>query len=203
MGTAVNMYVQDYDETYAPRRGCGPPVGTSANGHWGFCIQPYQKNFGVFICPSNPVSNQNARGVPIPDNGARIRRSYGINGWIFDGEVFGLKQASVQAPAQQILIAEHTASHDDFAGYWWGRNTYRDNGYAGHAATWNLVYFDGHAKNKRPTQVIANILEFPLNATTNNPADCPQWRSGNGAAYTQAQCVELIEGMRLLEARFK
>lgn len=112
----------------------------------------------------------------------------------------------VQAPAQNILIAEHTASHDDFAGYWWGRNTYRDNGYAGHMATFNLIYFDGHAKNKRPTQTVSGTFEWVLNATTANPVDCPIWRSGSNQPLSPnpvMACTELVAGMQLLEARYQ
>jgi len=199
MGTGIMMYVQDYDETYMPRRG----GGTLNDGHWGYAIQPYVKNDKLFICPSNGASSATTIGTPVPDPGFRLRRSYGINGWILDQELFGLNAAVVQTPAQNILIAEHTSNHDDFAGYWWGQGTYRDVGFAGHNATWNLMYFDGHAKNKRPTATVSSNIEWALNSSTNNPADCANLRSGSGAAYSAAACTELIAGMRLLEARYQ
>lgn len=199
LGTGIMMYVQDYDECYMPRRGGG--VGNG--GHWGYVIQPYVKNDKLFICPSNTASNNTTIGTPVPDPGFRLRRSYGVNGWIFDNELFALTSAAVNTPAQNIMIAEHTSNHDDFAGYWWGQTTYRDVGYAGHNATWNLMYFDGHAKNKRPTATVTSNIEWALNSTTNNPADCVNWRSGSGAAYSVAACNELVAGMRLLEARYQ
>jgi prepilin-type N-terminal cleavage/methylation domain-containing protein/prepilin-type processing-associated H-X9-DG protein len=67
IGTAMMMYVQDYDETfpywswwYSSDLGGGPyagsPGGTSAFNHWeGFwfnAIYPYVKNSQVFACPS-------------------------------------------------------------------------------------------------------------------------------------------------------
>ena len=199
LGTGIMMYVQDYDESYMPRRGGGIANG----GHWGYVIQPYVKNDKLFICPSNDASNSTTIGTPVPDPGFRLRRSYGVNGWIFDDELFGLRSARIDTPAQNIMIAEQTANHDDFAGYWWGQATYRDVGFAGHSATVNLIYFDGHAKNKRPSQTTSNTIEWALNSTSNRSTDCPSWRSGVGNAYPQAACDELIAGMQLLEQKFK
>jgi prepilin-type N-terminal cleavage/methylation domain-containing protein len=188
MGTGIMMYVQDYDETYMPRRGGGIANG----GHWGYVIQPYVKNDKLWTCPSNSASANTTIGTPVPDPGFRLRRSYGVNGWVFDNELFGLNAARLQAPAQNILIAEHTANHDDFAGYWWGQTTYRDVGFAGHAATWNLIYFDGHAKNKRPTATVSTVNEWALNSTSASTADCPKWSSGSGAVYSARAALPVV-----------
>jgi|YNPNPStandDraft_1061719.scaffolds.fasta_scaffold78590_1 prepilin-type N-terminal cleavage/methylation domain-containing protein/prepilin-type processing-associated H-X9-DG protein len=59
MGTAFLMYAQDYDEHL--------PTGDRINNvMWRDLIQPYIKNWGIYICPSSPNRNN-------PDN------SYGIN----------------------------------------------------------------------------------------------------------------------------
>ena len=53
MGTAFNMYAQDYD---------GALMQTSwelgsfkAKIHWSYFLQPYVKNYGIFVCPSDPT----------------------------------------------------------------------------------------------------------------------------------------------------
>jgi prepilin-type N-terminal cleavage/methylation domain-containing protein/prepilin-type processing-associated H-X9-DG protein len=63
LGTAVMMYVQDYDETYPPGM---DPCWTFA---WPSMIQPYVKNIDVFSCPSGHTGtgwpSKPWRGVPI------------------------------------------------------------------------------------------------------------------------------------------
>src|ERR1700729_3180729 len=51
MGTAVMMYVQDYDEHM-------PSVWDTNTGlTWADEIYPYVKSLGVFVCPSNAVAS--------------------------------------------------------------------------------------------------------------------------------------------------
>jgi prepilin-type N-terminal cleavage/methylation domain-containing protein/prepilin-type processing-associated H-X9-DG protein len=67
IGTATNMYVQDYDETFPC--GWGEPNGSAM---WRMTIQPYiqkygsqtdfystQGTFGVFVCPDTPANPPN------------------------------------------------------------------------------------------------------------------------------------------------
>jgi prepilin-type N-terminal cleavage/methylation domain-containing protein/prepilin-type processing-associated H-X9-DG protein len=75
LGTAIMMYVQDYDE--------GFPLGAPAdfNNSWPTLIDPYVKNLGVFRCPDDsnltqPSFTAGWGGVPI---------SYTANGLI-DGQ---------------------------------------------------------------------------------------------------------------------
>lgn len=51
LGTAWAMYAQDYDETTVPVRVAG--AGSLAF-RWNEIMQPYIKNTGVLVCPSNP-----------------------------------------------------------------------------------------------------------------------------------------------------
>ncbi len=75
LGTATGMYVQDYDEKFYPHRfnckdGSGAFItcdayvnnpdaakfsgGSEGRYYWCFLLQPYIKNWGVFVCPSKP-----------------------------------------------------------------------------------------------------------------------------------------------------
>jgi len=101
MGTAVMMYVQDYDETY-PQAGITDPEGDNrinagspndpwpncegwpcvgANGDttWAARIIPYTKNYGIFKCPSannasrNPWPGMAANGFEVFNNATRQR----------------------------------------------------------------------------------------------------------------------------------
>ena len=66
MGTAIAMYVQDFDEQWFPAGGCavtgsdaiqGAVLGTWSSGtpmyaYWSATVQPYVKNEKIFWCPS-------------------------------------------------------------------------------------------------------------------------------------------------------
>ena len=57
IGTAVMMYVQDYDETYPPSQVPAPqPAPANAVVSWPTLIYPYVKNEGVFLCPDGETS---------------------------------------------------------------------------------------------------------------------------------------------------
>ena len=71
MGLGVMQYVQDYDETYpyAYINTGGASASTSFGyTQWTGMIQPYVKNEGIFVCPSDP-----SKGHP-PTNCDRSRR---------------------------------------------------------------------------------------------------------------------------------
>lgn len=134
MGLAVMMYVQDYDETF-PSAYYYNNDNSSANGytHWSGLTQPYIKNLGIFVCPSdknrglaptNFIGNNLGFGVPsgqiaqvntIQDNQAP-RLSYIANGAVISrkrrtadpGNVVPI--AAMDAPASTIMIAEMTDS---------------------------------------------------------------------------------------------
>src|SRR5512142_1907301 len=56
LGTAFQMYLQDYDEVVLPRYRACPSTGPAATPNapllWTDTIQPYVKNKQIFICPS-------------------------------------------------------------------------------------------------------------------------------------------------------
>jgi prepilin-type N-terminal cleavage/methylation domain-containing protein/prepilin-type processing-associated H-X9-DG protein len=99
MGTAIMMYVQDYDEiTPANRIAGSPPLRLSSAGtppcepgvayaSWHDLIQPYMKNFGVVRCPSaalsdgyQPLSGKTVRALAPPGGDPEnLRWHYNIN----------------------------------------------------------------------------------------------------------------------------
>jgi prepilin-type N-terminal cleavage/methylation domain-containing protein/prepilin-type processing-associated H-X9-DG protein len=68
LGTAIGMYVQDYDETYPQcyyyKNNTATTNGSSSGGYvtWTVNINPYIKNAQLFVCPSDVN-----KGLP-PDN---------------------------------------------------------------------------------------------------------------------------------------
>ena len=62
MGTAINMYIQDYDEMIPPRAIRDVTTGNTVEGlSWRRLIYPYVKSADVFTCPSNPNNRSFAR----------------------------------------------------------------------------------------------------------------------------------------------
>jgi prepilin-type N-terminal cleavage/methylation domain-containing protein/prepilin-type processing-associated H-X9-DG protein len=133
LGSAVMMYVQDYDERY-PQVGAGnvngngittqnpwpncygwPCIQPSGETTWGARIQPYIKNYGVFQCPSsnnagrNPWPGMGTNGFEVY-NGSQQQRAmsyYYDRGHGDDGAVGrGIPQSAVDAPAERLLIAD-------------------------------------------------------------------------------------------------
>ena len=74
LGTAFQMYVQDYDETY--------PFGLDKDWHdsWAVTTQPYIKNTGIIRCPDDTFTV--ASGWGYEWGWAGIPMSYGANGYI-------------------------------------------------------------------------------------------------------------------------
>jgi prepilin-type N-terminal cleavage/methylation domain-containing protein len=100
MGTAIQMYIQDWDGWY--------PLAWFDFGENGFDVAlfPYIKNKQVYACPSNPVTESNWKGYtmgPLP-------RSFALNGdltaRVVSGRRAGVSEAMVQFPASTILITE-------------------------------------------------------------------------------------------------
>jgi prepilin-type N-terminal cleavage/methylation domain-containing protein/prepilin-type processing-associated H-X9-DG protein len=110
LGTAVMMYIQDYDGAY--------PLAWYPTPQYGFDVVlfPYIKNYQVYECPSNKVTPrfwvgyQNNGLGPIPgsyamngeiaaldDKGRRVLPSSGRG---------GLTESAVQNPANTIMMTE-------------------------------------------------------------------------------------------------
>src|SRR5690348_8811341 len=60
LGTALMMYVQDYDEMFPKshgNNGKGAPDFDIWSTSWAVVVQPYIKNYGVFRCPDDGNTN--------------------------------------------------------------------------------------------------------------------------------------------------
>jgi prepilin-type N-terminal cleavage/methylation domain-containing protein/prepilin-type processing-associated H-X9-DG protein len=123
IGTAITLYAQDYDETL-PRywddssgepRNKGVPPNPNPLGYWHNQIQPYIKNYNVFVCPSARTKDERlvdtGEGTPAQRKDLRWRGSgsYGWNFWYlgaWTGQTFTLAQ--VTYPAECIAVGEST-----------------------------------------------------------------------------------------------
>jgi prepilin-type N-terminal cleavage/methylation domain-containing protein/prepilin-type processing-associated H-X9-DG protein len=171
MGTAITLYAQDYDETLPEYwdDNLAPKV-TNPNplGYWHNQIQPYVKNYNVFICPSATSKAEKTIDTGLGTPAQRINNrwngsgSYGWNYWYlgaWPGQIFTLAQVTM--PAECIAVGEmlHTVnpgviypaplcvgtpswavlSEKDRLNYW-KQFAFRHNGGS------NLVFVDGHSK---------------------------------------------------------
>lgn len=131
MGTAISMYKVDFDDTY-PMAYYYNNDNNSGGGYsqWSGLIQPYAKNWGMFVCPSdkikglaptNFVGNNLGFGAPPGQTAQNAiqdlqapRLSFTANAAVMPRKRRTVDPASVvgdsqvDAPAETILIAEMT-----------------------------------------------------------------------------------------------
>ncbi|MBC8104911.1 MAG: DUF1559 domain-containing protein [Cytophagales bacterium] len=107
MGLGVSMYLQDHDETL--------PMGYSRNGvqrTWFQMIDPYVKNVGVAVCPSDLSPNirvglSNGQPVPVGQAGTSPlgTGSYGCNRNVMESAK-SRALAELQNPAGTFVLCE-------------------------------------------------------------------------------------------------
>jgi prepilin-type N-terminal cleavage/methylation domain-containing protein/prepilin-type processing-associated H-X9-DG protein len=129
LGTATNMYVQDYDETYPAYAfdekvewGGGPwPAHFSSASRWVPQLMPYVKNAKVFACPSDTNVTRNMNGSA-GDYSTPFQVSYGPNtmfttpgGPNHDGQLGGpldgITLAGVNQPAEKYFLADCASAY--------------------------------------------------------------------------------------------
>ena len=165
IGTAVWMYINDYDERFPPeyicdRRAGGPNKG----GYWEFLLpsgrlDPYIKNLQVYVCPSASL------WTIAPPRTRRISwGGYGVNYWTsaltrrwIGGYCYnqgGIPVAKVQRPAEAGYMC------DAYNCPYPGNANLRHLGYSFRPSGWdkcgrfdprhndgvNMLYMDGHVK---------------------------------------------------------
>ncbi len=161
---AVNMYLQDYDETF-------PTIIEDDNNNLYYSphllVQPYIKNQDIFYCPDrsdnfgpkfkNQLPSQRAYGLaynigPIYglSNPGGLVNQYGvlrpgIVGWV------GTAQAAVVAPASTFMwgdthssIYMFESSNETLSSF---TSNNASNGALRHGGKWNMAFVDGHAKS--------------------------------------------------------
>ena len=162
MGTAVLMYVQDYDETYTPAYCINPTVP------WPALLQPYIKNSGVFSCPSDP-------DYPTVLSGWRLSYipNYNLHPPLDQPTSRGYTLAEVTRPCDTISIAENadgsTGNLQPICQYTWGTSgAAASGGYnqwarlslGRHSEGSNFVFADGHVKWMKPDKAKDNALHW-------------------------------------------
>jgi prepilin-type N-terminal cleavage/methylation domain-containing protein len=138
IGLAINMYVDDYDETFFWQKAwdeqaeLGPGFwGASYKSYvrWPFAHAPYIKNTDVYKCPSDKGTpdSRNVAKAPGGDGSSPWFISYGPNLMMMIGDgpqSHPTTMASLSRPAEKIAIAEA------IVGY-------------GCCESWNVEYFRG------------------------------------------------------------
>ncbi|MFO8082540.1 MAG: DUF1559 domain-containing protein [Armatimonadota bacterium] len=152
IGLGMNMYLQDYDESF-PHRALPtggtveyPNGSTSGTMYWYMAIYPYINNVQIFSCPSYSAGRWH--GGP---TSAQI--SYGYNrGLCHNNSRPPITLAEVTYPAETAMIADtayapsppRDASAMNYVFY--SRLYYRTFIDARHNEGANMAYADGHAK---------------------------------------------------------
>ena len=135
LGTATQMYVQDYDGNYYPHRhnvaaGSNPlmaefPTGITAGAQakyfWISMLVPYTKNYGIFKCPSNPRAwvgggPDNCASAGCDGQGYGGQNSYGHNDfWLSPSAPFGggatptpVSEPMIDRPSSTIVCVDAT-----------------------------------------------------------------------------------------------
>lgn len=120
-GTAIAMYVQDYDETYpfafgwhravgwafnyyhdvpADWLGTGPNYLNMMRGVWANSIQPYIKNYGLYQCPSSPEKRLD--GIPYD----QAHKPTANVTYTYNGLLHSYSLAGITAPSQLPVLWE-------------------------------------------------------------------------------------------------
>jgi prepilin-type N-terminal cleavage/methylation domain-containing protein len=195
IGSALMMYVQDYDETFPYLRFQGtntpPPCPKGIQCYiWKNAIRSYLKSLDVYACPSNPYS-RTVPGQPMVDplrsggNGEgwdlepeqRMPISYHMNScattWYpattKEGLAAGpLHQAQLTRSADTIMIAEAQwgVSHIQPSYLW----SYCSDVFVHPAGkVGNFIFFDGHIKSKKWLKTLYPVHENNWEPDEPNP----------------------------------
>jgi len=148
IGLGLLQYSQDYDEKFM----------TDWDGVHSYkqSIQPYLKSAQIWACPSNPANSQVSFAADPAQNLPAIVRSYAANprlispGWAGSSPTLSF----IKEPSQKIIVADSTYEWAVMYTDWLapGRHDMRDNSFAGHLGTMNLLFVDGHVKSMLPTR---------------------------------------------------
>lgn len=128
LGTAFQLYTQDYDEALPPASYVGARGATQPDnfGHfrWPWLVLPYVKNMELFRCPSDGSRYGSPTDYRDPANPSYgylwgLFPNYGYNWWYLapdpttsdpatasTGRSLGLGLAAVAAPAETVLLAD-------------------------------------------------------------------------------------------------
>lgn len=158
VGTAVMMYVQDYDETFAPNKYL---YGTTLYSYYDLHV-PYMKNDGVFMCPSDPkrpLLSQWLAGCSLPLTPSRdIRFSYNGNYCLFNDGTASRpvwSMAALPRPAETAVFSDGVLMCN-FQSPIYDPGSYTSYGGTAiaprHHDGVSVTYADGHSKFQKARQ---------------------------------------------------
>lgn len=122
VGISMQMYSQDYDETFANTE-FGGNIDDAHEYYWGDMLQPYMKNWQILQCPS--ASQKIAFKTGVTTYSQQWSYNYGINDIIAQDcvaaddlgcrhiGVAGHALAAVNTPSSTILIADNLPANVD------------------------------------------------------------------------------------------
>lgn len=164
LGKAIMMYEQDYDGQYPTQDHlyidpcCPfwmdvaygvPDWKNSPYANWAQAILPYGRSVEIYICKSNRGWTQNSDpSTP------------GLS-YIYNGYASGKSEAAVTEPSRFVelwdyrYLTSYAVANPVPTGWGWYP------GWATHADQYNILYFDGHVKNRPEGQFKADIWNMP------------------------------------------
>jgi prepilin-type N-terminal cleavage/methylation domain-containing protein/prepilin-type processing-associated H-X9-DG protein len=169
IGLSTMMYMSDHDETYMSQdhlfiEPCDPPpfwidIGygvpdwkTSPYSNWAQALLSYTKNEQIFRCRSNKGLTQNS-------NPNMAGLSY-----IYNGFASGSTEAAVPRSAEFILFYDYrylttyaSANPVPYTDCAWAFYP----GWSTHMENFNLLFFDGHVKNRPESRFRQDIWNLP------------------------------------------
>jgi prepilin-type N-terminal cleavage/methylation domain-containing protein len=119
LALALLMYVQDYDSKYPAQNMAHYPGGQGAYPQDACCVerniwfevtQPYIKNRQIGLCPSGPIDWPNRPATPYGPGGVSVHYKF-KHGICARGD--GVKEDQFAWPAEQVMLREYYAWHDD------------------------------------------------------------------------------------------
>lgn len=175
LGTAAAMYVQDYEEQFPLWRYYD---GGGAMYTWVELLQPYSKNKGIWLCPSdelkqaNNPNNQNSYWL-----NAHVSRWSGWYSWA------PITLPEIEYPASTIYVTDGPNNNGQHTWpgpptEWCGNTAPCVRSETRHSGGMNIVFCDGHAKWHRREQL----------KTLRTPDDSASDYIGNQAGLRKIRC---------------
>jgi prepilin-type N-terminal cleavage/methylation domain-containing protein/prepilin-type processing-associated H-X9-DG protein len=210
MGNALNMYLQDYDETFHKGKGIIVPAmngfgaATAADPiegweNWPWFYGPYVKNVGIFDCPSSPDTTTDLTKTDWTNDG---NYGYNYSGLTRDDGTPPRTLAEITEPASVFVFFDSgdpqvRAGTNDYPGLLeeldlnltcdanqWA--SYSKECALRHGGRANMTFADGHAKNISWTELLTrnadNVAPWMINWSDCSP-NCAPPDAGPGKCF--------------------